>query len=341
MVTIDGSTGEGGGQILRTALTLSVATGSALCVQRIRAGRPKPGLLHQHLAAVHAAALISDATVEGAELRSAQVIFRPRRIRAGTYRFTVGTAGSATLVLQTVLPPLLLADVPSQLIVEGGTHNPLAPPFEFVAATFLPVVQRMGPRIDARLARRGFYPAGGGQLTAEIEPAGGLQPIELLTRGAIRATRGRALVANLPTHVGQRELRVVQQRLGWPPACLQVEVARGVHGPANVLLLEVESEHITEVFSAFGERHVAAETVAERAVAEVQRYLAADVPVGSHLADQLLVPFALAGGGTFRTLGLSRHAITNLEVIRAFLPVHVRTQPDGADSVRVELGPSG
>ncbi len=340
MVTIDGSAGEGGGQILRTALTLAVATGTALRVHRIRAGRPKPGLLHQHLAAVRAAAMVSDATVEGAELRSAQIIFRPRRIRAGTYRFAVGSAGSAILVLQTVLPPLLLADAPSHLVVEGGTHNPLAPPYEFVAAAFLPVLQRMGPRIDAHLDRRGFYPAGGGQLTVDIHPDGGLRPIELLDRGDIRATRGRALVANLPTYIAQRELRVVHQRLGWAPACLQVEVARGVHGPGNVLLLEVESEHITEVFSAFGARHVAAETVAERAVAEVQRYLAAGVPVGSYLADQLLVPFALAGGGAFRTLALSRHATTNLDVIRAFLPIDVRARPEAADTVRVELGAS-
>ena len=340
MVTIDGSVGEGGGQVLRTALTLSVATGTALRVHRIRADRPKPGLLRQHLAAVRAAAMVSDAAVEGAELRSAQIVFRPRCIRAGSYRFDVGSAGSAMLVLQTVLPPLLLAAAPSHLVIEGGTHNPLAPPFEFVAGAFLPVLRRMGPRISVHLDRWGFYPAGGGELTVDIRPAEGLRPIDLLERGALRATRGRAIVANLPTHIAQRELRVVRQRLGWPEACLQVEVARGVHGPGNVLLLEIESAHVTEVFSGFGERHVAAETVAERAVAEVQRYLAAGVPVGAHLADQLLVPFALAGGGAFRTLALSRHATTNLDVIRAFLRVDVRTRQEAADAVRVEMGAS-
>jgi RNA 3'-terminal phosphate cyclase (ATP) len=320
VLTIDGSQGEGGGQILRTALALALVTGTPFRIHGIRARRPKPGLLRQHLTAVNAAASVGDATLEGAALGSTELTFRPGRVKAGDYRFAVGTAGSTGLVLQTVLPPLLLAAGPSSLTVEGGTHNPSAPPFDFLARAFLPLLRRMGAGVDARLDRPGFYPAGGGRCTVSVEPVAALAPLTLLERGALRQRRARAMVAQLPRSIADRELAVVRDRLGWTEGEIESTVIdRDVSGPGNVLLLEVESEHVTEVFSGFGEIGVRAEAVAERAVRQARRYLASDVPVGPFLADQLLLPLALAGAGAFRTSTLSAHAITNTAVIAAFL----------------------
>jgi RNA 3'-terminal phosphate cyclase (ATP) len=161
MLTIDGSQSEGGGQVLRSSLALSLVTGRPFAIENIRAGRKKPGLLRQHLTAVLAAAEVSAAEVEGAALASRRLLFRPGRVRAGDYAFRVGTAGSATLVLQTVLPALLLAEGESTLTLEGGTHNPMAPPVDFLENAYLPLVNRLGPRVKVQLVRPGFYPAGG------------------------------------------------------------------------------------------------------------------------------------------------------------------------------------
>jgi len=342
MITLDGAQGEGGGQILRTALGLSLVTGQAFRLERIRARRPRPGLLRQHLTAVEAAVAVGRARVEGAVLGGASLVFEPGPVQPGHYHFTVGTAGSATLVLQTILPALLLAPGPSSLVIEGGTHNPFAPPYDFLAATFLPLVRRMGPEVKIKLDRPGFYPAGGGKLRVWIEPVSALQPLEVLERGAIRKCRARALLAHLPRHVGERELKVVQRSLAWPRENCVVEECAHAHGPGNVLLLEVESEALTEVFAGFGERGLRAELVAQRAIEEVERYLALNAPVGRYLADQLVVPLALAGGGAFRTLPLTEHTRTNIETVRAFLPARfaVTAEPDGVSRVEVQA-PAG
>src|ERR1051325_4105851 len=208
MITIDGSFGEGGGQILRTSLALALVTGKPFRIERIRAGRKNPGLLRQHLTAVNAAAQIGRAEVAGASIGSRELTFAPQAVTAGSYHFAVGTAGSATLVLETVLPALLIADGPSALVLEGGTHNPYAPPFDFLDKTFLPLVCMMGPRVAARLERHGFYPAGGGKFIVDIEPAARLGRIELDERGDITGRRARALIANLPRQIAERELSV-------------------------------------------------------------------------------------------------------------------------------------
>jgi len=320
MLTVDGSRGEGGGQILRTSLALSLVSGTPFRIERIRAGRAKPGLMRQHLTALEAAAVVGDADVEGAGIGAQEIVFRPKRVRSGSYRFAVGTAGSTGLVLQTILLPLLTVSGASSLTLEGGTHNPHAPPFDFLAGAFLPLLRRMGAGVEARLERAGFYPAGGGRMTVEIAEGAPLRPLELPARGATRRRRARALVARLSRQIGDRELAVVRSRLGWDDEDLEVVVlGEGMAGPGNVLLLEIESEHVTEVFTGFGEVGVRAEAVAEQAVQEARHYLVADVPVGPRLADQLLLPLALAGGGTFRTVPLSRHASTNIDVIQEFL----------------------
>jgi RNA 3'-terminal phosphate cyclase (ATP) len=336
VLTIDGAQGEGGGQILRTALALSMATGTPFRIEKIRAGRAKPGLLRQHLTAVNAATAVSVAEVDGAVLGSQELVFRPGAVKPGEYRFAVGTAGSTGLVLQTVLPPLLTASGPSVLTLEGGTHNPWAPPFDFLARAFLPILGRMGAIVEARLDRAGFYPAGGGQCTVRITPVDRLAPLTLLDRGPIVRRRARAIVARLSPRIGDRELAVVRDRLGWSPEDLEV-VVEDARGPGNVLLLEIESAHVREIFTGFGQIGVRAEAVAEGAVRETRQYLAAGVPVGPHLADQLLLPLALGRGGAFRTTALSRHSSTNLEVVRAFLSTSVSVIGE-RDDVTVEIG---
>ena len=260
MIAMDGSAGEGGGQILRTAMGLSLVTGKPFHIQRIRAGRAKPGLMRQHLTAVRAAAEVGDARVEGASLGSVELTFVPAKVRPGEYSFDVGTAGSATLVLQTVLPALILANRPSQLCLRGGTHNTHAPPFDFLQKAFLPLLGRMGPKVEAALDRPGFYPAGGGQVTVAIQPCAKLQPIELLQRGRIVRRLARGMVSRLPRHIAEREVETVRRRLSWPPDCTAVEEVESP-GPGNVLIVEVQSEQVTEVFSGFGEKGVRARTL--------------------------------------------------------------------------------
>jgi RNA 3'-terminal phosphate cyclase len=225
MIVLDGSQGEGGGQILRSALALSLCTGAPFRIDNIRAGRPRPGLMRQHLTAVQAATQVGNAETTGAAVGSRSLTFRPGKLRAGDYTFSVGTAGSATLVLQTVLPALVTADGPSRLVIEGGTHNPASPPFDFLDRTFLPLLARMGPRVCAKLERPGFYPAGGGRISVSIEPAP-LIPLVLERRGEIRACRARAIVANLPRLIAERELACLAKRLDWVDT---VALARGHH----------------------------------------------------------------------------------------------------------------
>lgn len=337
MITIDGSQGEGGGQILRSSLALSLVTGKPFRIENIRAKRTKPGLMRQHLTAAKAAAQVGCAQVDGAEIGSPHLEFAPGKILPGDYTFSVGTAGSATLVLQTVLPALMTADAPSHLILEGGTHNPYAPPFDFLEKAFLPCLCRMGPRITCTLEQPGFYPAGGGRFRVDIEPVEALSPVDFMRRGALVEQKAKAIVANLSPRIGRRELKVVQTRLGLGPDSLELVEVRNSPGPGNVLIIEMRYDHITEVFTGFGEPGVPAERVADKAVEQCRKHMAAGVPVGRHLADQLLIPMALAGSGRFRTIKPSKHTFTNIGVIRRFLDIEIAGQDTG-DAWEVKIG---
>lgn len=321
MIHIDGSSGEGGGQILRSSLSLSLATGQPFKVDHIRAGRERPGLLRQHLTAVLAAAEVGSATVDGAALGSTSLSFTPGGVRSGDYRFKVGTAGSTTLVLQTILPALVTAAGPSTVTIEGGTHNKMAPPFEFLRDTFLPLLERMGPRIEMQLERYGFYPAGGGRLVIHIQPVARLTPIELGERGGITSRQCVALVANLPRHIGQRELEKVSQMLNWNGDSGVIEETRNSTSPGNAVMVKLTSAEVTEVFTAFGELGVSAEKVADSAARQARGYLVSQAAAGEYLTDQLLLPMALCGSGSFTGHKLSLHARTNMAVIGQFLPI--------------------
>jgi RNA 3'-terminal phosphate cyclase (ATP) len=333
LIVIDGSRGEGGGQVLRTSLALSLITGSPFRIDNIRAKRKSLGLLRQHLTAVNAAVEVGGASIDGANLGSTSLTFVPQSIRAGAYAFAIGTAGSTMLVLQTILLPLVLADEESTVEIEGGTHNPAAPPFDFLQLAFLPLLRRMGADVDLELVRPGFYPAGGGKIRARIAPATRLARLELPSRGAIVSRCARAVVANLPYAIAQREVQTVAQELGWGEECLQAHTLTGSIGPGNAISVIVESEHVTDVFTAFGERGVPAERVAQNAAKEAKRYLDSDAAVGEHLADQLLLPMAVGEGGTFTTTPLTGHSTTNIEVIRKFVDVAIE-----ADGTTVCVG---
>jgi len=332
MLEIDGSQGEGGGQVLRTSLSLALAAGKAVRLTKIRAGREKPGLRAQHLAAVNAAALVGQAEVTGASIGSQEISFRPKAIVPADYRIDVGTAGSTSLVLQTLLPPLLMARVASSLVLEGGTHNPLAPPFEFLAHAWLPLIARLGAKVEAKLDRAGFYPTGGGKIRVSIEPPKKWHRLDLLERGELRRRRATATVVGLPVHIVERELKIVKLDLGWKKDELRAgDLGDGRGSLANVLTLELESEHVTEVVSGLGAKGVRAETVAHGCTSAMKRYIEAHVPVGEHLADQLIVPMALAGGGSFRTLEPTLHTRTQLGVLAAFgIRAEAKAEENGA-----------
>ncbi len=336
MITIDGSHGEGGGQILRTALALSLVTGKPFTINNIRAGRKKPGLMRQHLTAVNAAVEIGDATIEGNRIGSQAFRFEPATIKPGKYRFAIGSAGSCTLVFQTILPALIIAGEPSEIILEGGTHNPFAPPFDFLEKAFLPVINRMGPTVSAVLEKPGFYPAGGGRFKVSVDPAD-MNRIDLPERGRVIDRRARAAVANLPVSIAERELNVIRNELEWVREQLAVVEVKDSQGPGNILSVEIVSDNVTEVFTGFGQKGISAEKVAKRAVRAVREYLAAGVPVGRYLADQLLVPMVMAGGGKFRTLSPTKHTKTNAEFIIKFIDVDVAVTEYGQNQWEIEI----
>lgn len=322
MLEIDGATGEGGGQVLRTSLSLSAALGQPFRITNIRAGRSKPGLMRQHLTCIRAAAQISGATVEGDCVGSQHVLFRPGAVRAGSYLFKVGSAGSCLLVLQTVLPPLLRAEGPSEIVLEGGTHNPKAPPWELIERAWIPSIRAMGAGIDGRLERHGFMPAGGGRAVVSITP-GAPKPFTAIDRGTISRLVAEALFANLPVQIAERELQMIGARLSLADGDLRL---RGVKssGPGNALVISLEHAAGTEVIAEFGMKSRAAEVVARCAAREAQIFLASRAAVGRHLADQLMVPMALMAGGRFSTVKPSRHTRTNAQIICRFAPDTVK-----------------
>jgi RNA 3'-terminal phosphate cyclase (ATP) len=332
MLSIDGAMGEGGGQILRTSLALSAITGTPVTIEHIRARRKNPGLQRQHLVAVQAAARVCNAALDGAELESSSITFSPQQPQAGTWHFDIGSAGSTTLVLQTVLPILLHAAGTSTISIRGGTHNSMAPPVEFLNRSFLPILHRIGISATIELERHGFYPAGGGAIRAIIHPWSARAPLLLRERGHFLGRHAEILVSNLPGHVARREGMAFKQGLQWS---LREVDEREVEadGPGNALIAQLRYSEVTAVFTAFGELRKQAEAVAQEACTQIRGFLDGDVPVCPHLADQLLLPLALGAGGIFRTSTPSEHTLTNAAIISRFLGEVVQVAHEGGISV--------
>ncbi|TNC84007.1 MAG: RNA 3'-phosphate cyclase [Thalassolituus sp.] len=315
MIVIDGSQGEGGGQIFRTALTLAMCNGETVRIENIRAGRAKPGLLRQHLTCLRAAQAICNAQVSGDKLGSQKVTFTPGSVQPGEYRFAVGSAGSTTLVFQTVFLPLALSRGESELYLEGGTHNDMAPSVDFINHSFLPVLAELGWATELELERYGFYPSGGGAWRVRIHPAGTIRALALAQRGEISEQRAVAVSANIPAHVTARELEQVHKRCYWPKADLQQKLVRSI-GPGNIVSLRLKMPELTAVFEASGAKAITAERVAGKAIKAMRNYLSSDAVVCEHLADQLILPLVLGQGGHFTTLELSQHLRTNIDVVK-------------------------
>jgi RNA 3'-phosphate cyclase len=331
MLTIDGSRGEGGGQILRSSLALSLLTGRAFRIVRIRAGRPRPGLQPQHLQSVLAAAAVGGARVEGAAPGSREVEFEPGPAAAGEYRFDVGTAGSVSLVLQTVFVPLALAGAESRLTLIGGTHVPWSPTFEYLREAWLPAMRAIGFDADVELELAGFYPKGGGRVTARIRPAARPAPLRLTERGPLRRIRGMSRVANLPESVAERQRGGAVERLGERGIAASVEVSvepmpSRFKGTSILLTAEFEGARLTA--TAIGRLGRPAEEVGREAADALADQIASDGgAVDRHMADQILLPLAFAGGESeFRTCEATAHLRTNAHVLDAFLGDVVRIE---------------
>jgi len=345
MIEIDASAGEGGGQVLRSSLSLSLITGTPITLTGIRGRRPKPGLMRQHLTCVQAAQAIAPGSeVQGAELGSQQLRFVPAPVQPGSYRFEIATAGSCLLVLQTVWLPLALACGASELELSGGTHNPMAPPFPFIEQAFAPLLARLGAPAELELQRAGFYPAGGGRLKVRLSPAAPLQPFDLLAPGTLKARRAQAMAPGLPRSIAERELRCLAALLDWSDSDMGVLPCRQNEGPGNALWVRLEHEALTELFCAFGEKGRSAEDVAREVARAVQRHQQSGAALGPQLADQWLLPLALAvvqssRAAAFTASEWTEHARTNAALIERFLPVVMQVTSGAGLTVRVDLRP--
>ena len=337
MITIDGSKGEGGGQVLRYAAGLSLITGEPFTIENIRGGRKKPGMMRQHVTALEAACAIGNAKASGLAVGADTLTFRPGSVTPGEYHFAVGTAGSTGMVLQAILGPLMLADGPSQVVIEGGTHASFAPPFEFTAKTLLPLLSKMGPKVSATLERHGFYPRGGGRIVVEFEPEG-LRPVDFVDRGKLLATSAEALVAGVPFDIADRELKTAGKVLStWPEDAFGPVQLPADHGPGNALLLTAEFEHVTEVVSGIGQLGLSAERIGKTTAKRMAGYLASGAFAGPYLQDQLLLPFALARGGAFTTVKISEHSRTAMELIERFTGTRFAVSEEPEKGWRIEV----
>lgn len=342
-IIIDGSEGEGGGQVLRTSLSLSAITGKPVRIENVRGQRKKPGLFRQHLTAFKAAAEICNATMEGADLGSSEIAFHPGEIKGDDYDFAIGSAGATNLVAQTLLPILAHADKASTVRISGGTHNQWAPTFDFLDQAFLPQFRKMGGRASVELEAYGFYPAGGGAIRMAVQPTNETHALSLDDRGKRIGEKVVAVVANLKRDIAIRELTTLLKALNLSEEQGEIIHAEGP-GPGNAVTLFLEHENVTEVFIGLGEHGVRAEAVAKKVVHQAQKYLPAkdgsgkiNTAVGEHLADQLLLPMALFDGGAFTATDISQHTRTNIDIIKRFIDAEITMTQLGRKCWRVEV----
>ncbi len=333
MIELDGSEGEGGGQILRTALGLSALTGQGFMMRGVRANRSRPGLAAQHLAALHCVAKICGAEVEGAHVGSQEVSFRPGPASGGRFVVHVGTAGSVMLVLQAGLLASVRADGPVTLEVHGGTDVPLAPPASYYHLVLLPLMHGLGLSVEMELVQRGFYPEGGGQVIARISPAKDVRPMDTSVRGDLLGVEGVAFSRNLPEHVTDRMVMECKRRMVGRRMEMRSDRGPGPSTGAGVVLAARFSNGLVGA-SCLGERGLSSETVARLAVDALEKEMAASVDV--HSADQLLPYLALASGPSILTVSeVSPHMRTQMSTVAKFLDVSFEVSGAGPSTVIV------
>lgn len=331
MIEIDGSKGEGGGQVLRTSLALSLLTQQPFRIERIRAGREEPGLRPQHLECVRAAMRVSHAAVTGDRVGSQSLVFSPGPVEPGAYEFRIGTAGATTLVVQTVLLPLLFTRGPSLLTVTGGTHVNWSPTVDYLDHVFLRSIEAAGyPRVPLEVPFAGYYPKGGGEVKLAVPEwdGAGLVPLRRETRGAVARVRAISATSSLPQHVSDRQSGRVEARLR--AMRLPHDVERRVYAsrqPGTSVLLVAEAESGPLGATSLGARGKPAEQVAEEACDELERIPSGEGAVDPHLADQLVLPLALVDGdSSYTTTQVTLHLLTNIDVVRAFHPVEITVE---------------
>lgn len=343
MVEIDGSLGEGGGQILRTALSLSCILGRPFRIFDIRKGRKKPGLMPQHLAAVRASALISGASVQGGFEGSTALSFSPGPVKAGDYRFDIGTAGSTGLLAQTLLPPLIFSAVgASTLTLTGGTHAPMSPPFDYISDAFLPCLRRLGLEVSGEIESYGFYPRGGGRIRFRIRPASGVEPADFGRRGRLLGISGVSAVGNLPMSIAKRQSDALISGLGFAAKDVPVRIENievSAPGRGTFVFFSVLSEGGVAGFSALGRRGKRAEAVGEEAASEFAAYHSSGACLDRHMADQLVLYLALAKGQSkFTTEEITGHLRTNLTVLKMFLPISYGIESGNVVTIKGAFG---
>lgn len=343
MIEINGAQGEGGGQVLRTSLTLSALTGTPFHIHHIRAQRNPPGLRPQHLAAVRAVARLTDAEVTGALLDSQELTLAPAKVRSGRFRFEIPTAGALSLVLQTVFLPLSLAPGTAEITLTGGTHVPWSPLFHYVQHHWLPILAACGFRAELTLHKAGFYPQGGGETSLKILPTRDLHPLTLLERGELTHLRGFSGVANLQAEIAQRQKHRALQQLY--PLCRDAKIKTlQLPSPGKGTFIQLSayfSNGGQACYTALGARGKPAEQVADEAVAQLFAFLETDGTVDQYLADQLLLPLLVINGDSaFRTSQVTPHLLTNAQVIDQFLPgrITIDGAQDAPGLVRVAGG---
>lgn len=321
-IRIDGGYGEGGGQILRTALSLSAILGAPFEMANIRRNRKTPGLRPQHLVAVQALSALTSAKTAGAELSSTRLSFDPGPIEAGDYAFDVGTAGSAVLVLQSMLPPLLFAGGPSRVRITGGTHVPWSPSFHYFRDVFLPLLEEMGGVVRTEISTWGFHPKGGGKIESIVSPLETLRAVDRTVRGELREVEGFSAVSNLPRSIGERQRKSSLRRLeaaGCPPPRIQI-VAPSSRGPGTVVFLKAAFERSAAGFTSLGEKGKPAEKVADEACAAFLEFMKSDAAVDRHLGDQMVPYMALAKGpSSLSASSITKHLLANVWVVQQFL----------------------
>jgi RNA 3'-terminal phosphate cyclase (ATP) len=340
MIELDGSFGEGGGQILRTSLTLALVTGKTFHLRNVRARRPKPGLQPQHLMSVRAAAAIGQATVRGASLGSSDLAFEPGPVVAGKYHFAIGTAGATGLVLHTVYLPLALrGSQPSEVVLQGGTHVTTSPCFHFLDTTWRAYLGQMGLQARLRLMRPGFYPRGGGVVEARIEPCARLRPLHLIERRPLVRVIGFSAVAGLPGDIARRQARRAAHRLRAAGVQAQIDEQTWDGGPGTVLAVQLDTPPAPALFFGLGARGKPAERVADEAIDQVADFLKADpAAVDAHSADQIVLPLALADGPSeFTVATVTQHLTTNIAVIRQFVDRDIACNGDLGKPGRVTI----
>jgi RNA 3'-terminal phosphate cyclase (ATP) len=339
-IEIDGSFGEGGGQILRTSLSLSCITGCPLRIFNIRKGRKKPGLMPQHITCVNAISEICNAEVSGNEIGSMELLFIPKKINHGNYAFDIKTAGSSSLVLQTLLPPLILTDEPSQITIKGGSHVPFSPTYHYIAEVFIPMLNRIGIKLDCSINKYGFYPKGGGEVKFRTFPVEKIKGLNLTSRGNLLSIHGYSGISHLPMSIAQRQKDSLLKKIH--PLSAEIEVLNvSSPGEGSFVFLRVEYENTIAGFSSLGKRGKPAEQVGEEAALEFMNFHNTTACLDPHLCDQIIIYLSLSQeDSTLTTSRITQHLITNLWVIERFLRINYQIEGDINSEGRIYLSSS-